>query len=90
MDEGWFGPGDDQSPRVRLWSHRRWRRSEPASGAVRPLSHAPRLALRWGVAGLLLGMIIGGAAGLWLAMVDNALYGIGGDNYSGRLSRTTG
>jgi hypothetical protein len=34
-------------------------------------------------------MIIGGAAGLWLATIDNALYGIGGDNYSGPLSRTT-
>lgn len=36
-----------------------------------------------------MGMPLGGAAGLWLAMIDNALYGIGGDNYSGPLSRTT-
>jgi hypothetical protein len=34
-------------------------------------------------------MVIGGAAGLWYATVVTALYGVGGDNYSGPLSLTT-
>jgi hypothetical protein len=63
--------------------------SLPPSGVGNRLSHALRLGFRWGVAGLLLGTLIGGVAGLWLAMLDNALYGIGGDNYSGPISRTT-
>jgi hypothetical protein len=88
MDEEWFGPGEEHYRRVRLGSLPRWRRREPPPADVKPLCHASRLAFRWGPAGLLLGMAVGGAAGLWLAMVDNALYGIGGDNYSGPLSRT--
>jgi hypothetical protein len=63
--------------------------SRPTPGIVDLLSPASRLGLKWGLAGLLQGMLIGGAAGLWLASINNALYGIGGDNYSGPLSRTT-
>jgi hypothetical protein len=62
--------------------------SRPRPGIVKRVSHASRLGLKWGLAGLLLGALIGGAAGLWLAMQVNALYGIGGDNYSGPLSQT--
>jgi hypothetical protein len=68
-------------------SHRSHRsRQEP--GNVKLPSHALRLGLQWGLAGLLLGMPIGGVAGLWYAMIGNALYGIGGDNYSGPLSQS--
>ena len=63
--------------------------SRTTSGVVQRLSHARRLGLRWGLAGLLQGMLVGGAAGLWLASIVNSLYGIGGDNYSGPLSQTT-
>jgi hypothetical protein len=44
---------------------------------------------RWGLSRLVMGMVIGGAAGLWLAMIYTTLYGIGGDNYSGPLSLTS-
>ena len=64
--------------------------SPPGPGIAKRLARAWRLGLRWGLSGLPLGMLIGGGAGLWLAMIDNALYGIGGDNYSGPLSRTSG
>ncbi len=88
MDEVRIGADHDRPPRLRLSSRRGWRRRDPSRVAVKLLSHAPRLALRWGLAGLLLGIVLGGMAGLWLAMVDNTLYGIGGDNYSGPISRT--
>ncbi len=83
------GAGDGQVPRVRPWYHRRWRHRQLPAAAAKPLVHAARIALHWGLAGLLLGMIIGGAAGLWFASIVNALYGIGGDNYSGPLFLTT-
>jgi hypothetical protein len=88
MDEEWIGADNNRPPRLWLSSRRRWRRRDSSRVAVKSLSHAARLALWWGLAGLLLGMVLGGMAGLWLAMVDNTLYGIGGDNYSGPISRT--
>jgi hypothetical protein len=63
--------------------------SRPRSGGVKLLSHALRLGLQWGLTGLLLGMFIGAAAGLWYAMIVNVLYGIGGDHASGPISLTT-
>jgi hypothetical protein len=46
----------------------------PTPGAVKLLTHVARFGLRWGLAGLLLGALIGGGAGLYPAMCCNALY----------------
>jgi hypothetical protein len=65
------------------------RTNRPTSSGVKLVSHALHLGLQWGLIGLPVGIFIGGAAGLGLAMTVNSLHGIGGDHASGPISQTT-